>query len=234
MKKRILSLLMAVCLMTTLVSVCSISASAAEDGLNHVYVRGNKAKPGEMLEVPISADFSDGVACLTFTPTYDHSALELVAVENELGIGSFLYNEDPANPKFIWYNTENCDFSGSGGVPLFTLVFQVKSSAREGTYPVTMEYNENDICNENGSRIPLTVEAGEIVIFRYLLADVDNDLFVGSSDVVKLARYLVYLETEINTYGADVNKDGEIDGRDLVKLSRYMVGLEAIDGIIYY
>ena len=97
-----------------------------------------------------------------------------------------------------------------------------------------MEFNENDICNENGSRIPLTVEAGEVTIFRYLIADVDNDLSVSSADVVKLARYLVYLETEINTYGADVNKDGEIDGRDLVKLSRYMVGLEAIDGIIYY
>jgi len=234
MKKRILSLLMAVCLMTTLVSVCSVSVSAADDGLNHIYVRGGKAKPGEMLEVQVSADLSDGVACLTFTPTYDHTALELVAVENQIETGSFLYNEDPTNPKFIWYNTQNYDFSGSGGVQIFTLVFQVKSSAREDTYSVTLEYNENDICNENGSRIPLTVEAGEITIFRYLIADVDNDLSISSADVVKLARYLVYLETEINTYGADVNKDGEIDGRDLVKLSRYMVGMEAIDGIIYY
>ena len=234
MKKRILSLLMAVCLITTLVSVCSVSAFAAENGENYIYVRGNKAKPGEMLEVPISADLSDGVACLTFTPTYDHSALELVSVENKIDTGSFLFNEDPTNPKFIWYNTENSDFSGSGGVQIFVLVFQVKSSAREGTYPVTVEYNENDICNENGSRIPLTVEAGEITIFRYLVADVDNDMVVSSADVVKLARYLVYMETEINTFGADVNKDGEIDGRDLVKLSRYMVGMEQIDGIIYY
>ena len=74
----------------------------------------------------------------------------------------------------------------------------------------------------------------EVTIFRYLVADVDNDLSVSSADVVMLARYLVYMETEINTNGADVNKDGEIDSRDLVKLARYMVGLEAIDGIIYY
>ena len=230
MKKRILSLLMAVCLMTTLVSVCSISASA-EEATNYVYIRGGKAKPGEMVEVTVETVFSDGVACLTFSPTYDHTALELVSVNNNMSVGSFLYNEDSTNPKFIWYNTENTSFSGCAA---FTLVFSVKSSAREGTYAIDLEFNENDICNENGSRIPLTVEAGEVTIFRYLIADVDNDLSVSSADVVKLARYLVYLETEINTYGADVNKDGEIDGRDLVKLSRYMVGLEAIDGIIYY
>lgn len=230
MKKRILSLFMAVCLMTTLVSVCSISASA-EEATNYVYIRGGKAKPGETVEVTVETVINDGVACLTFSPAYDHTALELVSVTNNMSVGSFLYNEDTTNPKFIWYNTQNSDFSGCAA---FTLVFSVKSSAREGTYAVDLEFNENDICDENGSRIPLTVEAGEVTIFRYLIADVDNDLSISSADVVKLARYLVYLETEINTYGADVNKDGEIDGRDLVKLSRYMVGLEAIDGIIYY
>lgn len=48
MKKRILSLLVAVCLMTTLVSVCSVSAFAAESE-NYIYIRGAKAKPGEMV-----------------------------------------------------------------------------------------------------------------------------------------------------------------------------------------
>lgn len=230
MKKRILSLLMAVCLMTTLVSVCSVSASAAESE-NYIYIRGAKAKPGEMVEVNIEAVFSKGVACLTFSPTYDHTALELVSVIDNTGVGNFLYNENSTNPKFIWYDIENRDFSGTA---IFTLVFAVKSSAREGTYPIELSYNSLDICNENGEAVPLEMVSGEVTIFRYLIADVDNDLSVSSADVVKLARYLVYMETEINTYGADVNKDGEIDGRDLVKLARYMVGLEAIDGIIYY
>lgn len=81
--------------------------------------------------------------------------------------------------------------------------------------------------------MPLRVEAGAITVFQYLVADVNNDLLIDSADVVMLARYLVGLETEINTRGADVNEDGAIDGRDLVKLARYMVGLEMIDGIIY-
>ncbi len=230
MKKRLLSLLMAVCLMTTLVSVFSVSASA-EGATNYIYVREGKAKPGETFEVNVEAVFNDGIACLTFAPIYDHTVLELVSVENHISSGSFLYNEDTTNPKFIWYDVQNQTF---GGALVFTLVFQVKNSAREGTYPIELSYNENDICDERGNTVSFQMESGEVTIFRYLIADVDNDLSVSSADVVKLARYLVYLETEINTYGADVNKDNESDGRDLVKLARYMVGMEAIDGIIYY
>jgi len=44
---------------------------------------------------------------------------------------------------------------------------------------------------------------------------------------------LVYLETEINTYGADVNKDSNVDGRDLIKLARHMAGAEMIEGAGY-
>lgn len=231
MKKRILSLLMAVCLMTTLVSVFAVSASA-EEITNHLYMHPAKAKPGETIEIPVYASTNDDFACLTFTPDYDHTALELTGVECSISTGSFLYNGSNINPKFIWYNPQNVTLPQ--GTALFTLTFNVKENAREGTYPVTLLFNENDICNENGSRIPLQVEAGELTIFRYLLADVNNDLSIDSADVVKLARYLVYLETEINTYGADVNKDSNIDGRDLILLSRHMVGLEQIEGVVNY
>ncbi len=229
MKKRILSLLMAVCLMTTLVSVCSVSASAAEGDV-YVYAYNARAKAGETVEIPFYINSDAEFACLTFTPDFDFTALELVNVECGMPVGSFIYNENPTNPKFIWYHPQNV---AVGSEPAFTLTFVVKEGAREGKYPVTLLYNENDICDENGSRIPLQVEAGEITIFRYLLADVNNDLSVDSADVVKLARYLVYLETEINTYGADVNKDSNVDGRDLIKLARHMAGAEMIEGAGY-
>lgn len=231
MKKRILSMLMAICLITTLVSVCGVSASAAEC-TDYMFLNSTKAKIGETVEITVCPSTQNGLACLTFVPDYDHSAFELMGIECSEQSGNFIYNENPTNPKFIWYNVNDCAFTQ--GMPLFTMTFKVKDSAREGTYSINLLHNENDICNENGSRIPLQVEAGEITIFRYLIADVNNDLSIDGADVVKLARYLVYMETEINTYGADVNKDGEIDGRDLVKLARYMVGSEQIEGIINY
>lgn len=228
MKKRFLSLFMAICLVTSLIGICSVSAYA--ESTNHIYAHNAKAKAGDTVEIPFYATTTDSVACLTFAPDFDYTALELVSVECSISSGSFLYNENPTNPKFIWYNTE--DVSLPQGEALFTLKFTVKDGAREGTYPITLLFNENDICNANGSRIPLQVEAGELTIFRYLLGDVNNDQSVSSADVVCLARYLVYLETEINTYGADVNKDTNVDGRDLIKLARHMVGAELIEDLL--
>lgn len=230
MKKKIISLFMALCMLTTIMTVCSVNAFA-EEYTNSFFSQTVRARAGETVQVTFSASTQDSFACLIFTPEYDYTALELTGVECSIAGGSFLYNNNSTNPKFIWYNTENITLQQ--GVPIFTLSFTVKDGAREGKYPVTLNFNENDICNENGSRLPLQVEAGEIAIFRYLLADVNNDMSVDSADVVMLARYLVYLETEINTYGADVNQDTNIDGRDLIKLARYMVNLEQIDGIIY-
>jgi len=229
MMKRILSVFMTICLMATFVSVCSVYASA--ESTNHFYTNNARAKAGDTIEVAFCASTTDDFACLTFTPDFDYTALELLNVECSISGGSFLYNGNPTNPKFIWYNTENITLNQ--GVPIFTLKFKVKDGARTGTYPVTLLFNENDICNENGSRIPLQVEAGELTIFRYLLGDVNSDLSVDSADVVMLARYLVYMETEISTYGADVNQDANVDGRDLIKLARHMVGAEIIEGIGY-
>lgn len=229
MKKRILSVVMALCLMTTLFSVFSVSASA--ETTNHFFTNNVRAKAGDTVEVAFCASTTDDFACLTFAPDFDYTALELLNVECSITGGNFLYNGNPTNPKFIWYNTEN--ISLEQGMPIFTLKFKVKDGARAGTYPVTLLFNENDICDQNGSRIPLQVEAGELTIFRYLLGDVNSDLSVDSADVVMLARYLVYMETEISTYGADVNKDTNVDGRDLIKLARHMVGSELIEGIGY-
>ena len=63
MKKRILSLLMAVCLMTTLVSVCSVSASAAEGDV-YVYAYNARAKAGETVEIPFYINSEEEIRIL--------------------------------------------------------------------------------------------------------------------------------------------------------------------------
>lgn len=231
MKRRILSILMAICLVITLISVCSVYVSAVEESNNALFLSSTAITEEEYFEIIVTSNIEDGIAAMAFTPDFDFSAFELTEVECLISEGSFLYNEDPLNPKFLWYNTSNVTFEQ--GTELFILKFYSKTGAREDTYPISLRFNCNDICDENGSYIPLRVEAGEATIFRFLVADVDNNFSIDSADVVKLARYLVYMETEINTYGADVNKDGYVDTRDLIKLSRYLIGKENIDGIVY-
>ena len=113
------------------------------------------------------------------------------------------------------------------------LSFKIKETATEGNYPITLNFEENDICDENGEKVSLKVEGKTVYIFRYYKGDTDNDLCVSGSDIVYLARYLVDLETEIEETNADVNGDGSVDGRDLVKLARYIAGVEFVPELNY-
>lgn len=228
MRKRFMSMILAVCLIVSLCSVGAVTASANYYE-SSVSINYERARIGTSVNVPVSIHGSDNFACLKFKVDYDYSSLELADVICNIPGGNFLYNGDPSNAQFIWYNTENTSFEQIS--PLFVLSFNVRDTAEEGTYPIALLFDEGNVCDENGSRIPLHAEAGELTVFRYLVGDVNGDYLVDSADVVMLARFLVGLETAINAEGADVNRDGNIDGRDLVKLARCMVGMEMLQDI---
>lgn len=229
--KKVLSLVLTVCM---LLSVCgAMTVSAASEEPTYIYLSYEKGRVGSTVDVTIriAEPAYDGLACLVFSPNFDKSVMTLETVNSNLPCGTFLYNEDSQNPKFIWYNTEN--YSPDSSAAAFTMTFRINEEAEDGYYPITLDYNANDICTATGDLVVLQVEAGQMYIFHYLKGDTDNDLSISGADVVYLARYLVDLETEISEIGADVNEDGSIDGRDLIKLSRHIVGMEIIPDIVY-
>lgn len=231
MKKKFLSIIMAICLLTTLISVFSVSASAAEP--SYVYVDFAKCRAGSTVDIPvrISTNWNGNIACLIFSPEYDHSIMTLKSITCNIEGGTFLYNENEETPKFVWYDVQNHSFESNSEASYIVMTFEVNADAPDGTYTIALNYNPNDICNENGETVALQVEAGQLTTFHYLLGDVNDDLSVNGADLVLLARYLVNLETEISTFGADVNSDGMVDGRDLVKLARHMACIEFIPGV---
>ena len=224
MKKKILSLFMAVCLLTTCMLSMGISASAST--IPTLVVMERECKVGDIVELEVYANEPQSYACLVFSPSFDHSIFEIVGVNCLIESGTFLYNEDTENPKFIWYNTEN--YTTSISEVLFTISLRVLEDAPIGEHDVEVDYEAKNICDENGELVEVEVRQGSVTVFLSIRGDADGDLLITGSDVVMLARYLVDLETEINE-GADVNGDGSIDGRDLVKLSRYLIDLEEID-----
>lgn len=229
--RKFLSMVLTVCM---IFSVCGvISVSAATEDPTYIYVSSEKGRVGSTVDVTIrvASPNLEGLACLVFSPNFDKTVMTLETVTSNLQYGTFLYNEDSENPKFIWYNTE--DYCPDETAAAFTMTFTINEEAEDGYYPITLDYNANDICTETGDLVVLQVEAGQMYIFHYLKGDTDNDLSISGADVVYLARYLVDLETEISEIGADVNEDGSIDGRDLIKLSRHIVGMEIIPDIVY-
>lgn len=224
MKKKLLSLIMAICLITTCMLSMGLSASAA--GIPTIIVMERECKVGDVVELEVYANESQSYACLVFSPVFDHTKFEIIGVNCNIESGTFLYNEDTENPKFIWYNTEN--YTTNISEILFTISLRVLDDTPIGKYPVTVDYEAKNICDENGELVEVEVRQGSVTTFLTICGDADGDLLITGSDVVMLARYLVDLETEINQ-GADVNDDGSIDGRDLVKLSRYLIDLEEIE-----
>ena len=183
-------------------------------------------KVGDTVELELYANEPQSYACLVFSPQFDHTMFEIIGVTCNIDSGTFLYNEDSENPKFIWYNTEN--YTTKISEILFTVSLRVLDNATVGKHPVTVDYEAKNICDENGELVEVEVRQGAVVTFLTIRGDADGDLSITGSDVVMLARYLVDMETEVNQ-GADINGDGSIDGRDLVKLSRYLIDLEEID-----
>lgn len=228
MKKRILSLIMAVCLVTTCMLSMGISASALAEGDTAIYLSYETCKIGDTAEIKVYSNMVEDYACLVFSPQFDHSVLELQSVECNIEDGTFLYNENATEPKFIWYSPVN--YTTTSGEELFVLTFKVLETATVNTHEITLDFDASNICDENGELVEMEVGQGSVTTFLYICGDVDSDLSITGADVVMLSRYLIGLETEIGE-GADVNKDGKIDGRDLVKLSRHIVDIELIENI---
>ena len=59
-----------------------------------------------------------------------------------------------------------------------------------------------------------------------MLGDVTHDGKVNVGDLVKIKRYILGLDKEIDMAAADVTKDGKINVGDLVKIKRYILGLD--------
>lgn len=172
--KKFLSMVLTVCM---IFSVCGvISVSAATEDPTYIYVSSEKGRVGSTVDVTIRVAFPnlEGLACLVFSPNYDKSVMTLETVNSNLPCGTFLYNEDSQNPKFIWYNTEN--YSPDSSAAAFTMTFRINEEAEDGYYPITLDYNANDICTATGDLVVLQVEAGQMYIFHYLKGDTDNDL----------------------------------------------------------
>jgi len=228
MKKKILSLIMAVCLVTTCMLSMGISASATStlDPNPRLALSVAHVKEGESVDVYVTADNDFDLACLVLNLDFSHEYVYMTDMESNIDEGTFLFNDNTAYPKFIWYNATNHSFKE--GDVLFTIHFSTTPRMGAQSIPITLSYDANNICDENGELLELEVVDGAVQTFLFVIGDTDNSMDITGADVVLLSRYLIGLEEEIGE-GADVNKDGNIDGRDLIKLSRYLVDLEWFD-----
>lgn len=117
--------------------------------------------PGETVNVPVLISNNPGIATFRFRISYDTSALELIDITKgsalNAGTLTFTENEQNKNATFLWYSVNNV--YGNGEVAVLT--FKMSASAG-GDYPIEVTYLEQDVLNENYSRVIYTVKGGKI------------------------------------------------------------------------
>ena len=149
-------------------NVTLASDDTALESANNIAVNAKNvtANAGEYVDVPIEITENSGIAGFNFNIEYDKSRLRPVSIKagDILSDGTFTSNiqqsGDVSNVDYVtsyWNNPS--DITGTG--TLFTVRFKVDENAT-GEIPVTVTYNEGDICNQNFENVSADITNGVV------------------------------------------------------------------------
>ncbi len=149
-------------------------------------VSSPEALPGETVEVDVSLKNNPGIAAGALTPVYDNTVLELIDVKLDRTVldGPIVLT---ASNKVVFSNSEN---EMSDGV-LFTLVFRVLPTAKNGESEVTLKYEKGDLVNINEYNLNFKIESGSVGINSPAIK-------VSSSEVIPGETFEVDVSLENN------------------------------------
>lgn len=185
-----------------------------------------KGSPGDLVVVPILTNNAAGLASGTLTLNYDARVLIAEQVNespllNSAGITVTTKLETPGQ---VRVSAQGPTGISSGGGTLATVVFEIKSAAAVGAYPLTLEANLKD---ERGAGIPYIPVPSSMTVFIKPMGDVSGDNMVDSLDVRLILQHssgLIALTASQREIG-DVNKDGIVDPGDAILVLRRVNGL---------
>jgi len=187
-------------------------------------------RPGETVDVTVSAAQNPGLASLKLKLYFDNTKLEPVSITqgSALPVGNITSNVQGGGDlsgldyvTAVWYNTEDVKINGG----LFTVRFKVKDGAAPGATPLTLSYSGNDVTNQSGDTVKMVCLEGIVNIAEYVYGALFGELAPSGMSLVKLARFLAEAEEMVfpaQVAAADVYNDGVIDVRDLVKFAQYL------------
>ena len=149
-------------------NVTLASDDTALESANNIAVNAKNvtANAGEYVDVPIEITENSGIAGFNFNIEYDKSRLRPVSIKagDILSDGTFTSNiqqsGDVSNVDYVtsyWNNPS--DITGTG--TLVTVRFKVDENAT-GEIPVTVTYNEGDICNQNFENVSADITNGVV------------------------------------------------------------------------
>ena len=150
MKKRILSILMTLCMVTSLFSGMG---AAFADSTAQLIVSTQTAKAGDEVTLSVSTVNNPGVAVLTLGINYDAEKLELVGFENSGFTGWTV------KTSAVWVGDNDSTYNGE----ILKLKFKVLDGA-SGKTEVTLRCGDGDAYNYDEEPVSFEVVSGGVVI----------------------------------------------------------------------
>lgn len=185
-------------------------------------VESKTATAGSTVTVPVRLQNNPGVTGFMLQIDYDSSKLELLRATSGTSFSGMEINA--SNPvRVLWTSSSQKNVTGTGTV--LELTFRVKNGV---SGQAQIKVTPGDAENASGN-VSMNTVSGTVTVATStggsLRGDVNGDGTISLRDVTSLRKYLVDLETDINTANADVNGDGTISLRDVTALQKYLIGL---------
>lgn len=226
MKKRIISVLLAMALILCCAPVPHVHAAETAEGSPAIVVESKYAAANTQVEVNVNITDNPGIAGAKITATFSDK-LTLTGATVGSNFAALDYTEPASFVSGCAFNWDSLDAVVSEDGTLLTLTFLVSEDAKANeVLDVTISYRSGDIYNGDLNDVEFEIVNGRITVIDYIPGDVTNDGVVNGKDVTLLRRYNAGYQVSINEAAADVNDDDVINGKDATLIRRFNAGFD--------
>ena len=181
-----------------------------------IVVSNGSARPGAEVDVTVSLENNPGIVGMTLRRfDYDSTKLQLLSITESGMSGTW------QKATGVTWASDTGDNAYNG--VFLTLKFKVLDTAETGATPVSVYYEEGDICNNALDDVNFTPVAGQVNISLRVPGDTNGDGKVNTKDFIAVMKYLAG-EGSGDTASCDVNGDGKVNTKDYITLMKYLAG----------
>ncbi len=198
---------------------------AVDPNAAQVVVDTRTASAGGTVTVAISLKNNPGISGLQMKMRYDSSVLTLQnATAKNLAV---TFSEKlTANPySILWYDGLK-NVTTNGAIAEFT--FKVNDKAKEGNYPITIEFDDDDISDVKDNNVHFAKVNGAVNVSSHIPGDVNGDGKANVKDLIRLQQHLNGWNVTVVAGSTDINGDGKVNVKDLIRLQQYLNGWNVV------
>ena len=132
-----------------------------------IVVGTTAGSPGSAIDVPILLKDNPGIISMMLHVGYDGSVLTLSGVTDAGKLGTAYHNTDYSlNPYILSWADDTATEDNTYNGEIVVLHFQIKEGAAEGSYPITISYDEDepDIYNSKFESVHFELQAGSVTV----------------------------------------------------------------------